>query len=124
MLTASQLDGIKDLINILKPMEAGTKEVSVEKFLTLSKIIPIVPCLLNTYSTMKTETDVGAATKNLISEELKKIFGTVEQVHVLAITTLLDPSFKKIHFSDRIACSRAIDKTNSMIVASKKTIGE
>ncbi|KAF9419670.1 hypothetical protein HW555_003948 [Spodoptera exigua] len=32
MLTASQLDGIKDLINILKPMEAVTKEVSVEKF--------------------------------------------------------------------------------------------
>ncbi|XP_053596186.1 uncharacterized protein LOC103575560 [Microplitis demolitor] len=122
MLTASQLDGIKDLINILKPMEAVTKEVSVDKFVTSSKIIPIVSCLLKTYSTMKTETDVGAATKNLILEELKKRFGTVEQVHVLAITTLLDPRFKKIHFSNRIACSRPIDKINSMIVASKKQL--
>lgn len=109
MLTASQLDGIKDLINILKPMEAATKEVFVEKFVTSSKIIPIVSCLLKTYSTMKTETDVGALTKNLISEDIKH-------------TTLLDPRFKKINFSDRIACSRAIDKINSMIVASKEQL--
>ena len=68
MLTASQLDGIKGLINILKPMEAVTKELSVEKFVTSSKIIPIVSCLLKTYSTMKMETDVAAATKNLILE--------------------------------------------------------
>lgn len=51
---------------------------------------------------MKTETDVGAAPKNLILEELKKRFGTVEQVHVLAITALLDPRFKKIHFHSKI----------------------
>ncbi|CAG5043305.1 unnamed protein product [Parnassius apollo] len=122
MLTASQLDAIKDLINILKPLEAVTKEVSVEKFVTSSKIIPIVSCLLETYSVMKTETNIGAATKNLILEALRKRFGTVEQVHMLAITTLLDPRFKKIHFSDRIACSRAIDKINSMIINSKKQL--
>lgn len=104
MLTASQLDGIKNLMNTLKPMEAVTKEVSVEKYVTSSKIIPIASCLSKTYTTRKTKTDVGAATKNLISEELKTRFGTVEQVHVLALTTLLDPRFKKIHFSDRIAC--------------------
>nr|CAH7746658.1 unnamed protein product [Callosobruchus chinensis] len=104
MLTASQLDGIKDLINILKPMEAVTKEVSVEKFYNVDG------------------NRCRCCTKNLILEELKKRFGTVEQVHVLAITTLLDPRFKKIHFSDRIACSRAIDKINSMIVASKKPL--
>nr|XP_032516630.1 uncharacterized protein LOC116769593 [Danaus plexippus plexippus] len=91
MLTASQLDSIRDLINILKPMEAVTKEVCVEKFVTSSKIIPIVSCLLKTYSAMKTEMDVGSATKNLILEELSRRFGTMEQVHVLATTTLLDP---------------------------------
>lgn len=110
MLTASQLDSIRDLINILKPMEAVTKEVCVEKFVTSSKIISIVSCLLKTYSAMKTETDVGSATKNLILEELSRRFGTMEQVHVLATTTLLDPRFKRIHFSDRLACSRAIIK--------------
>ena len=122
MLTASQLDGIRDLINILKPMEAVTKEICVEKFVTSSKIIPIVSCLLKTYSAMKTETDVGSATKNLILEELSKRFSTVEQVHVLATTTLLDPRFKKIHFSDRLACSRVINKINNMIVTSKQQL--
>lgn len=66
MLTASQLDGIRDLINTLKPMEAVTKEICVEKFVTSSKIIPIVSCLIKTYSAIKTETDVGSATKNYL----------------------------------------------------------
>ncbi|XP_030752727.1 zinc finger BED domain-containing protein 4-like isoform X2 [Sitophilus oryzae] len=115
MLSASQLDAIKDLINILKPMEAVTKEVCAEKFVTSSKIIPIVSCLFETYSAMKTETEVGTATKKLIIEGFKKRFGTVEQVNMLAISTILDPRFKKIHFSDKLACSKAIDKINTMI---------
>ncbi|GBP82908.1 hypothetical protein EVAR_66584_1 [Eumeta japonica] len=123
MLLASQLDGIKGLINILhKPMDAVTKEVCVEKFVTSSKVIPIVSCLLIKYNTKKMETDVDTTSENVILEELKKGFGTVEQIHMLAIITLLDPIFKTIHFSDRIACSRAIDKINNMIVASKKRL--
>lgn len=55
-------------------------------------------------------------------EELSKRFSTVEQVHVLATTTLLDPRFKKIHFSDKLACSRVINKINNMIVTSKQQL--
>lgn len=116
MLSAKQLEHIKDLINILRPLETITKEVSGEDYVTASKIIPIVSCLTETYNAMKTSTDVGAKTKTLIIEGLKKRFGQVEQVHLLAAATILDPRFKKIHFADKLACSRGIDRINSMIL--------
>lgn len=48
MLTAQQLEVIIDLINILKPLETITKEISGEDYVTASKIIPIVSCLIET----------------------------------------------------------------------------
>lgn len=119
MLTARQLEIIKDLIKIFRPLETITKEISGEDYVTASKIIPIISCLTETYNAMKTATDVGAKTKILISEGLKKRFEHVEQVHLLAAATILDPRFKKIHFADKIACSRAIDRINTLILDTK-----
>lgn len=45
MLTAAQLDGLKDLIQIYEPLEEPTKEVSGENYVTSGKIIPMVYCL-------------------------------------------------------------------------------
>lgn len=93
MLTAQQLEFIKDLINILRPLEVITKEISGEDYVTASKIIPIVSCLTETYNTMKNSTDIGVKTRTLIVDGLKKRFGNVEQVHLLAAATILDPRF-------------------------------
>lgn len=95
MLTAQQLEFIKDLINILRPLEVVTKEISGENYVTASKIIPIVSCLTETYNTMENSTDIGAKTRTLIVDGLKKRFGMVEQVHLFAAATILDPRFKK-----------------------------
>ncbi|CAK1587745.1 unnamed protein product [Parnassius mnemosyne] len=116
MLTAQQLEFIKDLINILRPLEVITKEISGENYVTASKIIPIVSCLTETYNTMENSTDIGAKTRTLIADGLKKRFGMVEQVHLLAAATILDPRFKKIHFTDHVACSRAINRINTSIL--------
>nr|XP_046483723.1 E3 SUMO-protein ligase ZBED1-like [Neodiprion pinetum] len=116
MLTAGQLEHIKDLINILRPLERITKEISGQNYVTVSKIIPIVSCLTETYNAMRTSTDVGAKIKTWIVEGLKKRFGSVEKVHLLAAATILDPRFEKIHFTDYIACSRAIDRINTLIL--------
>lgn len=101
MLTAQQLEIIKDLVNI--------------HYYTASKIIPIVSCLTETYNKMKYSTDIAAKTNALIVDGLKKRFGSVEQVHLLAAATILDPRFKKNHFADQLACSRAINRINTSI---------
>lgn len=115
MLAAQQLQFIKDLINILRPLEVITKEISGEDYVTASKIIPIVSCLTETYNNMKNVTDIGVKTRALIVDSLKKRFGSVEQVHLLAAAIILDPRFKKIHFTDHVACSRAINRINTSI---------
>jgi len=41
MLTASQLDNLKNFIQIFQPLELLTKEVSGENYVISSKIIPM-----------------------------------------------------------------------------------
>lgn len=114
MLTTQQLEFIKDLINILRPLEVITKEISREAYVTASKIIPNVSCLTETYDKMKTSSDIGAKTRTLIVDGVKK--RSVEQVHLLAAATIFDPRFKKIHFTDHLVCSRAINRINTSIL--------
>lgn len=65
---------------------------------------------------MKTSTDVGDKVRHLIIKGLKKRFGQVEKVHLLAAAAVEDPRFKKINFADKVACSRVIDRINTLIL--------
>jgi len=117
MLTAAQLDGLKDLIQIYEPLEVLTKEISGENYVTSSKIIPMVYCLNKSVEAVQPNTTLGYDTKIMIINEIHKRFGAIEQVHFLAISTLLDPRFKKMYFTDKIACSQAIHKITLMLSA-------
>ncbi|KAH0567774.1 hypothetical protein KQX54_013614 [Cotesia glomerata] len=70
MLTAQQLEFIRDLINILRLLEIITKEIS-EDYVTASKIIPIVSCLTGTHNTMKTSTNIGVKSRTLIMDDIQ-----------------------------------------------------
>jgi len=60
-------------------------------------------------------TAIGCECKTFILNKINKRFKAIEQVHLLAISTLLDPRFKKIYFHDRIACSHAVSKVTTML---------
>jgi ABC-type uncharacterized transport system permease subunit len=45
MLTALDMEIAKGLVELLKPLELVTRELSAEKFVTISKIIPIIHCM-------------------------------------------------------------------------------
>ncbi|XP_037731885.1 uncharacterized protein LOC119562754 isoform X2 [Drosophila subpulchrella] len=47
--------------------------------------------------------------------EIDKRLGSIEQVSILAMATVLDPRFKKLHFKDPQACSNSIIKIKSMV---------
>ncbi|CAH1224449.1 unnamed protein product [Diabrotica balteata] len=53
--------------------------------------------------------------QKLILNEINKRMGSIEQVSSLAISTILDPRFKKLHFEDHLACSNAIGKIKEMM---------
>jgi len=58
---------------------------------------------------------LGCDTKTIIINEICKRFGSIEQVHSLGISILLDPRFKKIYFTNKITCSQAICKITSIL---------
>lgn len=47
MLYPSDWCEIKELIDILQPFDDITKELSAEKYITISKVIPLIKCLSN-----------------------------------------------------------------------------
>lgn len=107
--TAIELQEIKTMLTILKPLEHVTKEISGEQYVTISKVIPIVNCL----KTQIQNIDVSASplAKSVQSTLLSKIgtrFGPIEDNYFLAASCLLDPKFKSLHFQDPRACSNAI----------------
>jgi len=45
MISKTQMNILKEILQILSPLEKVSKEICGEKYLTASKIIPIINCL-------------------------------------------------------------------------------
>jgi hypothetical protein len=48
--------------------------------------------------------------KQNILQQILKRFGTIENLKFLSVATLLDPRFKKIHFTCALSCSEAVQR--------------
>lgn len=53
--------------------------------------------------------------QKLVLQEITKRMGSIEHVTSLAIANILDPRFKKIHFSDKQACDNAVSKIRDLM---------
>ncbi|XP_024879336.1 zinc finger BED domain-containing protein 1-like, partial [Temnothorax curvispinosus] len=115
MLTASELQSTKEFVELLKPFEEATKIICGEYYLTASKVIPVVNILKNTLQAFEPSTDIGHHFKKALKDQLSKRFETIEHVSSLAMATILDPRFKNINFSDKVACSHAINKITRFV---------
>lgn len=111
MPTAAEIADLRHLVVLLKPFEYATTEMSGQQYVTISKIIPMVNCLLVHLKDFDSNISPAIiAVKTTLDAEMKKRFGLIEQHSRLAIATLLDPRFKNINFQDPTACGSAISK--------------
>ena len=104
-LTAQEIDVLKAAVTVLRPFEAVTTEVSADKYVSISILIPLAKTLLHF-------TAGNGATMNMCSEllnQLRRRFGSMESNHFLAVSTLLDPRLKKIAFRDATAAQQGVD---------------
>jgi len=124
MTTPAELQILKDACTILRPVERVTTEMSGESYVTCSKIIPIVNCLIRTLEKLNTEHDISERLHKNILQELRNRFhsedSNVEKNAILAISTLLDPRFKKLHFRSSLAASTAISKICHLMNKNRK----
>lgn len=108
MPSAIEIDTLRQLLDLLKPLEFVIKESSGENYITISKIIPMISCLLKQLSQIKPRFYVICETQIILNNELIRRFGKIEHVKPIAIATLLGPRFKNLHFNDPVACSSAM----------------
>lgn len=114
MISGTQINTLNEILLVLSPLENVSKEICGEKYLTASKIIPIINCLCEQLESLILTSNEVIALKHVAISEIHKRFGAVEQVQLLALSTLLDPRFKKIHFNSPMACAQAITTINHL----------
>lgn len=110
MITAQDINTIKEVIIILKPLEGITKDISGDSYPTASRIIPLVNILKTAVNKMTFSTNTGKNLKHVLQTEVDKRFANLEKIKPLAIATLLDPRFKKLHFKSPIDVASAVEQ--------------
>lgn len=110
MLSAAEIQNLKEIVQLLHPLEKMTTEICGEKYITVSKVIPMLRCVLEQYSSnINPTSSIGRKLKAALHTEFQKRFGQIEKSHILAAATILDPRFKQLHFKDALACSSTIN---------------
>ena len=103
-LSSSDVSLLKAAMAILKPFEATTKEISAEKHVSISKVIPLAKSLQHLTGAI-TKEDTPLVSN--LSYQMRRHFTNIESARVLVMSTLLDPWMKKLAFSDSAAVRQA-----------------
>ncbi|XP_025418687.1 zinc finger BED domain-containing protein 4-like [Sipha flava] len=114
MFTARELQQLRETIKLLRPFEKVTLEISSEKYVVISKIMPLLNCVTIEIESIQPNLDIGIELKRNIIAELKKRFGKIEFLYMIPIATILDPWFKNLHFRDPVACQKAIAEVKKL----------
>lgn len=110
MVATSQLNVIRDCINLLKGFKQATEDISGKGYVTASLVIPLANLLREELEQAKPISDIGISIKNnLLNGVLERLI-PLEKNSFLAKATILDPRFKKIYFSSPLAVSNAIQE--------------
>ncbi|XP_063792088.1 E3 SUMO-protein ligase ZBED1-like [Pseudophryne corroboree] len=108
MLTDPELEDVGEILEILEPFQAATKLLVEEHYLAGSMVIPVTSIILDKLERLHPN---KVAPLNVLAEAIggmKRSFGTVEHVFLLAVATFLDPRFKNMYFSDPTTLSKQV----------------
>lgn len=112
MISSSELDYVREIIELLCPFEKLTKELSGDSYVTVSKVIPLVSCVREVVENIKPRNEPIVQFKVELKKQLARRFDTIEHSSILAISTTLDPRFKFMHFKDAVAKGKVVSYLN------------
>lgn len=107
MLSSRELHALSEVLMVLKPFEVETKIISAEKYLTGSKIIPIIETIRNKMDTLQLSTPNGISLKNKVKFEFELRAFKIKNNTVLNVATLLDPRYKGLYCKNNEALEDA-----------------
>ncbi|XP_015378775.1 PREDICTED: zinc finger BED domain-containing protein 4-like [Diuraphis noxia] len=113
MVTSSELRCIEDICSLLRPIEQLTRELSTEKFVMSSKVMPIIFCTRNEIVKQDPTFSIAKNFKFKIIEELDYRFESYAFQNPLANSKAQDKLVqmmdKDTNFDDQIICSTETD---------------
>lgn len=110
MLSGKEIADLKQLQILLRPFEFVTKQASGDNYCTLSSVIPMVNILITELKSVKVdESSALYDIKVSLLKDIQERFSKVEDNNNMAISTILDPRFKNIHFTKPLSCANAMN---------------
>lgn len=119
-LTANQWAILEKLLNLLKPFEEITKQISSSRSL-ISEVIPILTALKLYLSKSGDFFGVGTI-KDTLLQNLEKHFASIQDKEHYSIATVLDPRFKVFFFNKDEEKDTEIKSKLIAIVQSKSSM--
>ena len=113
---------IKEMIELLRPFENVTTDISSEMYVSASKIIPVARGLQRI--TSQSISLFCSDLRDHLLSQMATRFSNLEEKHVIAIATLFDPRFKKVPFTNQSciqAPSNKIISDGSALLSSKES---
>lgn len=98
--TSEDIDIITNICDLLRHLKSVTEIMSAEKYVTISKIIILANLLTNKCESFFVK-DISAVVTNMsykLHTDLTTRFKNIEDNQLFAVSTLLDPRFKKYGF--------------------------
>jgi len=99
-LTDAEMELVKHCVKTLEPFEVAVKEMTSDKYMPLSKVIPMTRAI-SQFITRTTES-LGGDSTGLSTElelQMRQHFSAIEQNFLYGASTIVDPRFKKLPFS-------------------------
>ncbi|XP_008189831.1 zinc finger BED domain-containing protein 4-like [Acyrthosiphon pisum] len=115
MVSVSELNCLKEMCALLQSFEQLTRELSTEKTVMSSKVIPLIVCTKNELIKQDPTITITIQLKIKLIEELDFRCGAYEQGPVLPICTILDPRFKDMHFRNPLINARVQENILKMM---------
>ncbi|KAF7263427.1 hypothetical protein GWI33_002344 [Rhynchophorus ferrugineus] len=114
-LSSNEIEVVKELVQLLKPFECMIREACQQKYVTISKILPLISCLSSELNNVNIKLLDMIVIKETLITTIKQKFESIEFNDHVAISTLLDPRFKNLHFLKPEARQKAISKLREKI---------
>ncbi|KAK3929562.1 E3 SUMO-protein ligase ZBED1 [Frankliniella fusca] len=109
MVSMDELEVLREVRDLLKPLEEATRLVCVGKSVSLGYVIPLVSGLKQKISKFEAATAVGFNLEQELLAQIDKQFQGIELLRAYAAATMLDPRFKKWAFQSPVAASNIVN---------------
>ncbi|CAG9129825.1 unnamed protein product [Plutella xylostella] len=113
---------VESAIPILKLFYDVTTELSAEKNVTLTKVIPLVRIMLSSLRSRQSDLPEVQSLIKELERDLERRFATIELSECYAEAIILDPRFKTKGFRDERNCAKALASLKLKVGRSGKNI--